>query len=56
MFADNTDINNTSSWMQENKLFLNISKMKYVIYGAHQRLKREDSISLSCNGSSETTM
>ena len=40
--------------MQENKLFLNMSKTEYVIYGSHQRLKREDSISLSCNGSSLT--
>lgn len=48
------DINRISSWMQENKLFLNMSKTEYVIYGSHQRLKREDSISLSCNGSSLT--
>jgi len=38
--------------MQENELFLNISKTEYVIYGSHQRLKREESIILSCNGSS----
>ena len=50
----NIDINHTSSWMQEKKLFLNMSKTESVIYGAHQRLKREDSISLSCNGSSVT--
>ena len=31
-----------------------MSKTEYVIYGSHQRLKREDSISLSCNGSSLT--
>ena len=42
----NTDINRISSWVQENKLFLHMSKTEYV---AHQRLKREDSISLSCN-------
>ena len=47
----NTDINRISSWMQENKLFLHMSKNEYV---AHQRLKREDSISLSCNESSLT--
>ena len=47
----NTDINRISSWMQENKLFLDMSKTEYV---AHQRLKREDSISLSCNESSLT--
>jgi len=48
----NTDINRISSWMQENiKLFLNISKTEYVIYGLHQRLKKEDSVILSCNGS-----
>ena len=47
----NTDINRISSWMQENKLFLHMSKTEYV---AHQRLKREDSISLSCNESSLT--
>ena len=47
----NNDINRISSWMQENKLFLNVSKTEYVIYGSHLRLKREDSISLSCNGS-----
>ena len=50
----NTDINHTSSWMQENKVFLNMSKTEYVIYGAHQRLKREYIIRLSCNGSSVT--
>ena len=50
----NNDINRISSWMQETKLFLNMSKTEYVIYGSHQRLKREDSISLSCNGSSLT--
>ena len=50
----NNDINRISSWMKENKLFLNISKTEYVIYGSHQRLKREDSLSLSCNGSSLT--
>ena len=50
----NNDINRISSWMQENKLFLNMSKTEFVIYGSHQRLKREDSISLSCNGSSLT--
>ena len=47
----NTDINRISSWMQENKLCLHMSKTEYV---AHQRLKREDSISLSCNESSLT--
>ena len=31
-----------------------MSKNEYVIYGSHKRLKREDSISLSCNGSSLT--
>ena len=31
----NTDINNISSWMQENKLFLNMSKTEYVIDGSH---------------------
>ena len=50
----NNDINRISSWMKENKLFLNMSKTEYVIYGSHQRLKREDSLSLSCNGSSLT--
>ena len=39
----NNDINRISSWMQENKLFRNMSKTEYVIYGSHQRLKREDS-------------
>ena len=40
--------------MQENQLFLNMSKTEYVIYGLHQRLKRKESIILSCNGSSMT--
>lgn len=31
-----------------------MNKTEYVIYGSHQRFKREDSISLSCNGSSLT--
>ena len=31
-----------------------MSKTEYVIYSAYQRLKREDSISLSYNGSSVT--
>ena len=31
-----------------------MSKTEYVIYGSHQRLKREESIILSCNGSSVT--
>lgn len=44
-------INCISLWIQENKLFLNMNKTEYVIYGSHQRLKREDSISLSYNGS-----
>ena len=49
----NTDINRIYSWMPENKLFLNVSKTEYVTYGSPaQRLKREDSISLSCDGSS----
>ena len=47
----NSDINCISSWMQENKLFLNLSKTEYVTYGSYQRIKRKDSISLSCNGS-----
>ena len=47
----NTDINRISSGMQQNKLFLNMSKTEYVIYGSQQRLRREDSISLSSNGS-----
>ena len=34
--------------------FLNMSKTEYVIYGLHQRLKRKESIILSCNGSSVT--
>ncbi|PFX13381.1 RNA-directed DNA polymerase from mobile element jockey [Stylophora pistillata] len=50
----NNDINHISSWMKENKLFWNMSKTEYVIYGSHQQLKREDSISLSCNGFSLT--
>lgn len=44
-------INCISLWMQENKLFLNQGKTEYVIYRSYQRIKREDSISLSCNGS-----
>ena len=31
-----------------------MSKTEYVIYGSHQLLKREDNISLSCDGSSLT--
>lgn len=50
----NNDINCISSWMPENKPFLNMSKTKYVIYGSYQQLKWEDSISLSRNGSSFT--
>ena len=50
----NNDVNRISSWLEENKLFFNMSKTEYVIYGLHQRLKREDSVSLSCNGSSLT--
>ena len=37
--------------MQENKLFLNLSKTEYLIYGSCKRIKRKDGISLSCNGS-----
>lgn len=47
----NSDINCITLWMQENKLFLNLSKTEYVIYGSYQRIKREDSIRLSRNGS-----
>lgn len=31
-----------------------MSKTEYVIYGSHQRLKKEDSVILSCNGSPVT--
>ena len=50
----NTYINRISLWIQENKLFLSMSKTEYVICGSQKRLMREDSTSLSCNGSSST--
>ena len=43
----NNDINRISSLMQENKLFLSMSKTEYVIYGSYQRLRRQDSIQRS---------
>ena len=43
----NNDINRISSLMQENKLFLSMSKTEYVIYGSYQRLRRQDRIQRS---------
>lgn len=48
----NTDIKRISSWMQENKLFPNMSKTEFVIYSSHQRMKRKGNVILSCTRSS----
>ena len=44
------DMNNISTWMQENKLFLNEGKTEYVIYGTWQNPQLQDKTSLLYEG------